>query len=58
LHDARAFGQAHDAEPKRHDPDEAECDRNRGLGAVQRATGHIFQLVVPAADDDCANDER
>ena len=58
LHDTGALGQTHHAEPKRHDPDQPERDRDRRLRAVERAAGHLFQPVVPAADHDRANDQR
>ena len=52
LHEAGPFREAHHTEPKRHDPDQAERDRNRSLRSVERAGGHLIQSVIPPANRD------
>ena len=50
LHQSRALGQTHHAEPQRHDPDQRQRNRDGGFRAIECASSHIFKPVVPAAD--------
>ena len=52
LHQPGLFGEAHYAQPQRHDADQSESDRHRGLGAIEGPCSHFFKPVVPAADCD------
>ena len=58
LHESCALGQAHHAEPERHDPDQSQRDRDRRLRTIEGAHGHIFQAIIPAADCDREQNER
>ena len=57
LHQSRALSQAHHAQPQCHDADQTERDGNRRFGAVERALGHVFQAIVPAANCDREQNE-
>ena len=42
LHQPGPLSQSHHAEPKRHDADQTERDRDRCLRSIERAVGYIF----------------
>jgi hypothetical protein len=52
LHQPGPLRQTHYAQPQRHDADQPQRDRNCCFRAIERAAGHIFQAIVPAANCD------
>lgn len=58
LHQARSFGQAHHAQPKRHHSDQPERDGHRGLRAIESACCYFIQPIIPAANRNRQDEER
>ena len=58
LYKACTLGQAHHAQPQRHDTDQTQCDGDGRLGAIECAFGQIFQTIVPAADRNREQNQR
>jgi hypothetical protein len=51
-------GQTHHAEPESHDADQPEREGNGSLRAIESASRHFAEAVVPAADRDREDNER
>lgn len=59
LHEAAALGEAHEAEPQRHDADERERDfHHGGVGHLKGAGGDLADAAGGGADDGGEQDER